>query len=352
VPVAAPLPSTPSPAARPRSADDGHARIGETIDGKYVVEAILGRGGMGMVFQARHLTLGRQVAVKILHPNQAAKKNAVRRFHQEARAAGAIGHPNLCEVYDLGTLEDGSPYLVMEKLVGETLADRIAIEGALAFEDVIDVLIQVLSALVVVHHKGIVHRDIKPENVFLAKRAGCPPLVKLVDFGVSKRMARPSEGHAEDVDLTRIGMVMGTPHYMAPEQARGDRDVDGRVDLYACGVILYEALTGRRPFNAASYDALLMLILRGTPRPPSELRPALPAAFEAVITRAMARSREERFGTADDLQRELQILRDGLPDRRSNRPPPDPEPAQGNSPGTSEVEDDPTTQMMRRGPGP
>jgi serine/threonine protein kinase len=320
VPAYAPPPAAAAPS---RDADSGRDLVGTTVNEKYLVTDILGRGGMGTVFEAEHLALGRKkVAVKVLHPNQAAKKNSVLRFHQEARAAGAIGHPNICEVYDLGTLADGRPYLVMEKLVGETLADRIAVEGGLAFDSVLDALIQVLSALVVTHHKGIVHRDIKPENVFLTERVGCPPLIKLLDFGVSKMMTRPVEGQSDDGDLTRIGMVMGTPHYMAPEQARGDRDLDGRVDLYACGVILYEALTGRRPFSAPNYNALLMQILTATPRPASQLRPALPAPLEAVIERAMARNREERFGTATDMQRELQSLRERLVVARSTPPPP------------------------------
>jgi serine/threonine protein kinase len=272
---------------------------------------------MGTVFEAEHLTIGRSVAVKVLHPNQARKKNAVRRFHQEARAAGGIGHPNICEVYDLGTLDDASPYLVMEKLVGETLADRIASEGGLPFDDVIETLVQVLSGLVAAHEKGIVHRDIKPENVFLTRRVGCPPLVKLLDFGVSKMIVQPFEDKKDDeFDLTRTGMVMGTPYYMAPEQARGDRNLDARVDLYACGVMLYEALTGRRPFSAANYNALLLQILSTNPRPARDLRPALPGGFDAVIDRAMARSRDDRYRTATEFQRDLQALRD-----RHNGPP-------------------------------
>jgi serine/threonine protein kinase len=263
---------------------------------------------MGTVFDAEHVTLGRSVAVKVLHPSQARKRDAVRRFHQEARAAGATLHPNICEVYDLGTLDDGSPYLVMEKLVGETLADRIGSEGGLPFEDVVDTLVQVLSGLLAAHQKGIVHRDIKPENVFLARRVGCPPLCKILDFGVSKVVR--VEGDRPDLDLTRTGMVMGTPYYMSPEQARGDRDLDLRVDLYACGVILYEALTGRRPFAAANYNALLVQIISGTPRPARELRPALPTGFDPVIERAMARDRSGRYRTAAEFQRDLQALRD------------------------------------------
>jgi serine/threonine protein kinase len=265
---------------------------------------------MGTVFEAEHITLGRSVAVKVLHASQAAKKDAIRRFQQEARAAGAIGHPNICGVIDLGTLDDGSPYIVMERLLGETLADRVAAEAGLPFEDVIDILIQVLSGLVAAHQQQIVHRDIKPENIFLTQRAGCPPLVKLLDFGVSKMTGVPTgSARHEDLALTRTGMVMGTPFYMAPEQARGERDLDARVDLYACGVILYEALTGRRPFTASNYNALLLQILSATPRPATELRPALPAEFEAVIEKAMARRREDRYATAAEFQRDLQALR-------------------------------------------
>jgi serine/threonine-protein kinase len=274
------------------------------------VRDVLGEGGMGTVFEAEHIALGRSVAVKVLHATQATKKDSIRRFQQEARAAGAIGHPNICGVIDLGTLDDGSPYIVMERLLGETLADRVASEGGLPFEDVIDILIQVLSGLVAAHEQQIVHRDIKPENIFLTKRVGCPPLVKLLDFGISKMTGGRAGGlRQEDLNLTRTGMVMGTPFYMAPEQARGERDLDARVDLYACGVILYEALTGRRPFTASNYNALLLQILTATPRPASQLRPALPPGFDAVIEKAMARRREERYATASDFQRDLQALR-------------------------------------------
>ncbi len=263
---------------------------------------------MGTVFEAENLAIGRSVAVKVLHPNQAKKKVAVKRFHQEARAAGAIGHPNICEVYDLGTLEDGSPYLVMERLVGETLADRIATEGGLAFAEVIDILLQVLAALVAAHAKGIVHRDIKPENVFLSRRPGLPPVAKLLDFGVSKMMAHFEGG--EDLDLTRTGMVMGTPFYMSPEQARGDRNLDARVDLWACGVIMYEALTGRRPFVASNYNALLLQILTISPRPVRDLRPSLPAGFDEIIERAMSRSPDGRYANAGGFQGDLRVVRD------------------------------------------
>jgi serine/threonine-protein kinase len=295
------------PGARGPMKAPSHDLIGKTIGGKYFIHDLLGEGGMGTVFEAENIPLGRSVAVKVLHPAQAKKKVAVKRFHQEARAAGAIGHPNICEVYDLGTLDDGCPYLVMEKLVGETLADRIANEGGLPFDDVIDVLSQVLSGLVAAHEKGIVHRDIKPENVFLTKRVGIPPVAKLLDFGVSK-MILTGDSSREELDLTRTGMVMGTPFYMSPEQARGDRNLDARVDLWACGVLMYEALTGKRPYMAANYNALLLQILSSTPRPARELRPALPEGFEEVIGRAMMRDRNERYQTAPEFQRALSAL--------------------------------------------
>ena len=316
-----PAPPSPSPSPSAKSSKPASAarivlqRIpprdlrGKTIDGKYLVRCVLGEGGMGTVFEAQHLTLGRMLAVKVLHPNQARKKDAVKRFHQEARAAGSIGHPNICEVYDLGTLDDGSPYLVMEKLVGETLADRIAIDGGLPYEEIIDVLEQVLSGLFAAHEKRILHRDIKPENVFLTRRVGVPPVAKLLDFGVSKVVPLVFEDRDNDTDLTRTGMVMGTPYYMSPEQARGERNLDARVDIYACGVMLYEALTGRRPFSGANYNALLMQILTGTPRPPQDLRPGLPAGFEAVVAKAMARDREHRYRNATEMQQALQALR-------------------------------------------
>jgi serine/threonine-protein kinase len=315
-PNASPPPGLNPVTHHPASAPSREAQrdlIGKTIGAKYQVRSILGEGGMGAVYEAENIWLGRSVAVKVLHPAQARKKVAVKRFHQEARAAGAIGHPNICEVYDLGTLDDGSPYLVMERLVGETLADRIGSEGGLPFEDVIDVLTQVLSGLVAAHEKGIVHRDIKPDNIFLTKRVGCPPLAKLLDFGVSKMTAPVPNAPEEDLELTRTGMVMGTPFYMSPEQARGDRNLDARVDLYACGVIMYEAITGKRPFNAANYNALLLQILTTSPRPARELRPALPHGFDEVLQKALARDREDRFQNAAAFQRELQSLRDRRP---------------------------------------
>ena len=289
--------------------------MGKTIGGKYLVRSVLGEGGMGAVFEAENLALGRSVAVKVLHPAQAREEGRGQTLPSGGaarRARSAIR--TSARSTTSGRSTTGSPYLVMERLVGETLADRIASEGGLPFDDVIDILTQVLSGLVAAHEKGIVHRDIKPENVFLTKRVGCPALAKLLDFGVSKMIGPVLGGEREeDLDLTRTGMVMGTPFYMSPEQARGDRNLDARVDLYACGIMLYEALTGRRPFTAANYNALLLQILTTKPRPARELRPALPLGFDEVLDKALARNRDDRFQSAAEFQRELQALRDRHP---------------------------------------
>ena len=299
------------PATDPKIQADDSVRdlIGKTIGQKYLIKSVIGEGGMGTVFEAEHYALGRTVAVKVLHPMQAKRPVAVKRFHQEARAAGAIGHPNICEVYDLGTLDDGSPYLVMERLLGETMADRIAREGGLPFGDVIDGMTEVLSALTAAHEKGIVHRDIKPENVFMTRR-GASPIAKLLDFGVSKILSMA--GGDEELALTRTGMVMGTPFYMSPEQARGDRDLDARVDIYGCGVMMYEMLTGRRPFRASNYNALLVQILSAQPAPARELRGDLPVGFDRVIQKSMRRARDERYQNAVEFQKDLATLKNQL----------------------------------------
>jgi eukaryotic-like serine/threonine-protein kinase len=299
--------------------------VGETLGGKYLVRSALGKGGMGTVYEGVNIQIGRVVALKVLHAKQLKKQEAVKRFYQEARTAGAIGHPNICEVYDLGTLENGCPYLVMERLVGVTLADRIAKEKTLPIPDVLDALTQVLSGLVAAHAKGIIHRDIKPENVFLTMREGYPPVAKLLDFGVSKILPISEGTRDSDLDLTRAGMVMGTPFYMSPEQARGDRDLDARLDIYGCGVLLYEALTGKRPFDAKSYNVLLWQILTKPAKPARELRPEIPSAIARVIEIAMSRNRDDRFISATAFIQALARARNEPFRSEPPRVPPPPE---------------------------
>jgi serine/threonine protein kinase len=297
--VDAPTPAGPAPRGARRQL------VGHVIDGKYHVRRVLGEGGMGTVYEAEHAAINRLVALKVIHPAQATKTVAVKRFQREARAAGAIGHPNICEVLDFGTLSDGGPYLVMEKLEGSTLAQRIALEGALPVGEVLDAMTQILSGLDAAHSRGILHRDIKPENVFLCARKGHAPLAKLLDFGVSKVISARFNSEEEISDLTKEGTVMGTPFYMSPEQARGERDLDVRVDVYACGVMLYEALTGQRPYFSQTYNVLLAMILDGNAASPRELRPSLSVELERVVMTAMARDRGDRYPSVFELSRAL-----------------------------------------------
>lgn len=317
-----PRSAVPSPAVPPPPVEtpEGHRPIvGRVIGDKYGVTGLIGEGGMGAVYEAEHLAIGRLVAVKVLHPRHAAKPDASTRLHHEARVAGTIGHPNICEIYDIGRLDDGSPYLVMERLHGESLAERIQREGWVRHSDLSEIMVQVLSALVVAHEKGIIHRDLKPDNIFLSQRVGMPPIAKLLDFGISKA------NHIDDtaVGLTKTGMVMGTPYYMAPEQARGDRTLDHRVDLWAVGVVLYEALSGRRPFVARNYNALLVQILTAKHRPLKEVKPEVPTGLCEIVDKALSKMREDRFQTARDFQEQLLHYR-GASSRSMSTVPPAP----------------------------
>jgi serine/threonine-protein kinase len=286
-------------------ADDGHALIGKVIADKYRVRSVLGSGGMGTVFEAQHTSIGRVVAIKVLNP-ESNNPVAIRRFQQEAWAAGSIGHPNLCDVVDIGSLPDGRPYLVMERLYGETLAERLDHQRRLPIGDAVHIMMQVLAGLAVVHLKGVVHRDIKPENVFLSERQGFPTIVKVLDFGVSKRVVADAADEWDDKSaLTKTGVVMGTPYYVSPEQARALKGLDARTDLYSCGVVLYESLTGELPFEAEHFHALLLRIVRGNPVAPSKLRPEIPPALENFVLTAMAVDRDARYATASEMGRAL-----------------------------------------------
>lgn len=252
---------------------------------------------MGAVYVAEHLLLGRKVAIKRLHPELAGDEKAVARFQREARAAAATGHEHIVEVLDLGYAEDGAPYLVMEYLRGASLSQVLKQEGRLSPTRTAQIVGQVLAALRAVHDRGIVHRDLKPDNVFLTRRGALTDYVKVLDFGISKM--RHEEG--EPSKLTRTGVTMGTPHYMSPEQARGVRNLDHRVDLYAVAVITYECLTGRLPLVGDNYHALLQQILRVEPAPPSSLVPGLPPELDAVVLRGLAKDPSLRYATAAEM---------------------------------------------------
>lgn len=269
---------------------------GDILDQKYQIVRILGTGGMGSVYEATNVRLGRRVAIKIMH--KVRDQGDIARFEREARAA-QIGSPYIVQVNDLGYTSDGAPYMVMEYLAGESLGERVHRQGRLRPSELIPMIKQVLEALAAAHRAGIVHRDLKPDNVFLSRPEGeSREVVKLVDFGISKLLGHSSQGDA--LSLTKTGVAVGTPHYMSPEQVQGRKELDGRSDLYSLGVMIYRCLSGQLPFNSDEIAPLLMQILVDVPRPLRELAPELDRELITIVTRAMARRAEDRFQTAND----------------------------------------------------
>lgn len=264
---------------------------GEIIDGKYRILRMLGQGGMGAVYEGENVRIRRRVAIKVLHPAVSAQEESVRRFEREAQAAARIGSDHICEVLDLGVLADESRYMVMEYLEGETLGERLKRSGRLSPERIIPLMTQVLDALGAAHAAGIIHRDLKPDNIFiLNQKAGIPDFIKILDFGVSKF----SQLSGDEMNVTRAGAVVGTPYYMSPEQARGGT-VDHRSDVYALGVLLYQATTGQVPFQASTFNELLFKIVLEPAPPPQHFAPDMDPDFAAIIQRSMAREAPHRF---------------------------------------------------------
>jgi len=276
------------------------SRCGQIVLGKYRVERLLGRGGMGEVYEARHLVVGRRFAIKFLKQGAAGGEDARARFLREARAAGALDNEHIAAVVDFDLAADGAPFLVMEYLNGESLAQLLRREGVLPLRRVVGVLLQVCDGLAAAHAAGIVHRDLKPDNLFLVARNEAPELVKILDFGVAKLMS--AEPNGSD---TQSGAVLGTPLYMAPEQARGEKSVDFRVDIHALGVIAYELLSGRRPHPGDGYNAILAHILTRPVRPLGELRPDLPLPVLRAVDRALAFEPGARHASVGELAAEL-----------------------------------------------
>ena len=278
--------------------------VGSVINGRYEVDAVLGKGGMGTVYGAHDLQLERKVALKVLHDADALDDVAVKRFKREAMALGKLGHPHLCTVYDVGALESGVPYIVMEHLDGMTLGQRLKQVPALGTSLLVHLLSQACDALSTAHDAGVLHRDIKPDNIFLVRESGSTWSAKLLDFGVAKFSKDGMLGDAE-ASLTKTGMVMGTPYYMSPEQARGQRDLDARLDVYAMGVVAYEALGGARPFAGTPINLILVKILSERPVSLATLRPTLPAEVVAVVEKAMSKNRDHRYAAASEFGHDL-----------------------------------------------
>jgi CheY-like chemotaxis protein len=280
----------------------GNTWTGALLGGRYRVGALLGVGGMGAVYEAEREDLAQmRVALKILHPSVGARADLVMRFRREAETVAALDHPNIVRILDFQTPHGEPAFLVMERLHGAPLGEALEQDGRFGPERIAFVATQILSALSAAHAANVVHRDLKPDNVFLTNLSGLRDIVKLLDFGVAKLMnARHNE------KLTQTGSVLGTPAYMAPEQARG-ASVDHRSDLYAVGCMMYEALTGKPPFAAENYNALLFEIQKAVPTPIEVLRPDIDPTLVAVVTRAMAKSPSERFQTADAMESALSL---------------------------------------------
>jgi len=292
-----------------------HAWVPDLLAGRYEVSGEIGRGGCAVVVEARDMHLHRLVAIKILK-ERTVDASSRERFAREARVAAAIHHPNVCSILDAGRLPDGRPFVVMERLWGETLRACLQRLGPLEAEVGIDIAMQMLSGLEAVHSLGVVHRDLKPDNVFLVQRSGCMPVVKLLDFGMCRQSIFDSDEPLDDRTLTRAGTVVGTPEYMAPEQAAGKRAFDARIDVYAVGLLLYEALSGKRVFEGPDARAILVSILTKRVPPLRTHRPDLPSGLERVIGRALERDPGARWATARQFQEALATAKASL-DRRS-----------------------------------
>jgi serine/threonine-protein kinase len=276
---------------------------GQVLDGKYQLTTMLGKGGMGTVYRGKHVVIGKQVAVKFLHAEFAGSEEVVKRFYREAQAAAAIGHEGIIDVMDVGIAPSGEPFLVMEFLEGESLSDLLVRAGPLDVSATAGIMEPALKALHAAHAKGIVHRDLKPENIFLAQREGGSPRVKLIDFGISKITEGPG-----GEKLTQTGSVMGTPAYMSPEQAKGSTELDHRADIYSMGVILYEMLTGKLPFEGENFTEIIISILTKEPIPPQQAFSDFPPEAESLLLRALVKEPEGRYDSALEFAEALKGL--------------------------------------------
>ncbi|HLV65830.1 MAG TPA: serine/threonine-protein kinase, partial [Polyangiaceae bacterium] len=272
---------------------------GDVLAGKYRIERVLGEGGMGIVVLAYHLQLEERVAIKFLLPGALENPEAVARFSREARAAVKIKSEHVARVSDVGTLESGAPYMVMEFLEGRDLAALIQQSGPLSPSFAAECILQACEALAEAHALGIIHRDLKPANLFLTTRADGSPCIKVLDFGISKLTATGSSG--ADFAMTRTQAIMGSPLYMSPEQMSSSRNVDARSDIWAIGAILYELVSGAVPFEAETMPQLCGVILQEPPRPLRQVRPDLPEAFEHIVLKCLEKDRNLRYQDVAEL---------------------------------------------------
>jgi serine/threonine protein kinase len=308
--------------------DDGQSRpglpatddvdlVGQSLNGTYIVESVIGEGGMGRVYKARHARIAsKKLAIKVLRPEFARNAEVIARFRREAETAAGITHPNVVGVYDVDVTIDGHFYLVCEHLAGIDLAERLSVQKRLDVPEAIHVILQVCRALEAAVARGVVHRDLKPHNVFLLAdengKVSDRPEVKVLDFGLSRVMDAPG------TQLTQTGVIMGTPAYMAPEQAQGT-GVDHRTDVYGVGAVLFATLTGRPPFEAETLQAVVLAVLTGEAPLPRSVNPDIPENLELVIQRAMARKKEDRYQTMGALRGALEPFA-GMDERLDDTP--------------------------------
>lgn len=318
-------------------------QIGEVVAERYEIQSVLGRGGMGVVFAARHTISGRRVALKWMEPDPSDEPGAKERFLREARAMGRIEHGNVVGVLDVGTVGDAA-YLVMELLRGESLRSVIDREAPMPIERALSLLLPAMEGVEAAHRAGVVHRDLKPENLFVAKLAdGGGTVTKVLDFGISKVDESARSGSRGPQNLTKTGHVVGTPQYMSPEQVRGAM-VDGRTDVWALGTILYEMLTGRTPFEAENFGGLLVAIATEAFTPLYQRIDSPPTALVVAVHRALEKDASSRFPSVLAFARALEPLAGGVTFREPSRAsvlPASPFAATASTPSSLELEDIP-----------
>ncbi|MCA1600485.1 MAG: protein kinase [Acidobacteria bacterium] len=308
--------------------DDPSSIVDTVLDGQYQIESMLGKGGMGAVYRARHILLGDRVAIKILPPEVRTNAEWLRRFRREGQAARRFRHANAVTVYDLRTASDGTIYMVMEYVEGRTLSQEMKARGPITPAEAFEILEPIMSVLNTAHAMGVVHRDLKPENIMMGKSSTGEPVVKLLDLGIAKMREVAGADGGGATALTMAGQVLGTPHYMSPEQwgelpRDGDSEIDGRADIYSLGLVFYEMIVGKHPYSGLTLHELRREHISVVPPPLHEAVPGGARAFSEVIARATSKDRADRQATAGEFAAQLRAAISTMPLVESSRTVPD-----------------------------